>query len=76
VRKCLRFDEIIQIAFTASYTPKQNGIVEIKFETICQQAMAAMFAEKFNDEFQGLLWAAAINNNTRITNIVATSKMM
>ena len=32
-----------------------------------------MFAAKFNDEFQGLLWAEAISTNTRITNIVATS---
>jgi hypothetical protein len=33
-----------------------------------------MFAAKFNDEFQGLLWSdAAINTNTRITDIVATS---
>ena len=32
-----------------------------------------MFAAKFNDELQGLLWAEAINTNTRITNIVATS---
>ena len=32
-----------------------------------------MFAAKFNDEFQGLFWAEAINTNTRITNIVTTS---
>ena len=68
---CEKFN--IQIEFTAPYTPQQNGIVERKFVTIRQRACAAMFAAKFNDEFQGLLWAEAINTNTRITNIVATS---
>ncbi len=58
----------IQIEYTAPHTPQQNGIVERKFVTIRDRACAAMYAAKFLDDTQGLLWAESVNTATRLTN--------
>ena len=64
----------IQIEHTAPHTPQQNGIVERKFVTIRDRACAAMYAAKFSDDTQGLLWAESVNTATRLTNSVYNYK--
>ena len=64
----------IQIEYTAPNTPQQNGMVERKFVTIRDRSCAAMISAKFNDEYQGLLWAECASTLTRITNIVSNSR--
>ncbi len=60
----------IQIEYTAPHTSQQNGNVERKFVTIRDCACTAMYAAKFSDETQGLLWAESVNTATRNTNTV------
>ena len=58
----------ITIEHTAPHTPQHNGVVERAFVTLRQRAMAMMFTAKFTDEYQGLLWAEAVNTATVLTN--------
>ncbi len=62
----------IIIEYTAPNTPQQNGVVERKFATIRDRSCAAMYAAKFNNQYQGLFWAECAM--TRIINIVSNSK--
>ena len=64
----------IQMEYTAPNTPMQNGTVERKFVTIRDRSCAAMISAKFNDEYQGLLWAECASTLTHITNIVSNSR--
>jgi hypothetical protein len=63
----------INIEHTAPHTPQLNGVVECAFVILRQRAMAMMFSAKFTDEYQGRLWAEAVNTATVLTNQAANS---
>jgi hypothetical protein len=63
----------IKIEHTAPHTPQLNGVVECAFVILRQRAMAMMFSAKFTDEYQGRLWAEAVNTATVLTNQAANS---
>ena len=53
--------------------PQLNGVVERAFVTVQQRAMAMMFVAQFTPEYQGRLWAEAVNIATMLTNTVVNS---
>ena len=60
----------ITMEFTAPHTPQMNGVVERKFVTIRDKAVAMMLAAKLLDEHQGKLWPEAVNTATKLDNAV------
>jgi transposase InsO family protein len=63
----------IKIEFTTRHTPQLNGVVERAFVTVCQRAKAMMFSAQFTPEYQGRLWAEAVNTATVLTNTAMNS---
>ena len=63
----------IKIEFTTPHMPQLNGVVERAFVTVQQRAMAMMFVAQFTPEYQGRLWAEAVNTATMLTNTVVNS---
>jgi hypothetical protein len=60
----------ISMEFTAPHTPQMNGVVERKFTTIRDKALAMMLAAKLSDEYQGKLWPEAVHTATKLDNAV------
>lgn len=66
----------ITMEFTAPNTPQMNGVVERKFVTIRDKALAMMLAAKLTDERQGELWTEAVNTATKLDNAVPNRNMV
>ncbi|CAM9438182.1 unnamed protein product, partial [Chrysoparadoxa australica] len=64
---CRRYG--VQIEFTASNTPQQNGVVERAIAAVRRQAVAMLEASDFTDDEKGKLWAECINTATYLANI-------
>ena len=65
----------ISMEFTAPNTPQMNGVVERKFVTIRDKALAMMLAAKLDDTHQGMLWTEAVNTATKLDNAVPNRNM-
>ncbi len=63
----------IKIEHSAPHTTQLNGVVERAVVTLRQCALAMMFLAKFMDEYQGRLWAEAVNTAKVLTNQAANS---
>ncbi|GAX29244.1 hypothetical protein FisN_28Lu116, partial [Fistulifera solaris] len=60
----------ITMEFTAPHTPQMNGVVERKFVSLRDKALAMMLAARLSDEHQGKLWTEAVNTATKLDNAV------
>ena len=64
----------ITMEMTAPNTPQMNGVVERKFVTIRDKAVAMMLGAMLDDEHQGQLWAEAIHTATKLENAIPNSR--
>ena len=64
----------IILEMTAPNTPQMNGVVERKFVTIRDKALALMLGAKLDDAHQGRLWPEAVHTATKLDNAVPSSK--
>ncbi|CAM9887516.1 unnamed protein product, partial [Chrysoparadoxa australica] len=59
----------VQLEYTASNTPQQNGVVERAIATVRRNAVAMLEASEFTADEKGKLWAECINTATYLVNV-------